>query len=765
MTMRNRFLVGIILSAGLAVASAQAPAPAPAPVQLQLDHGGLQVVQSGDQILRHLRVTVHLADGDVSGALVAAGSSPGEDSAGTYQVENYRLQPAPAMPGMAPPADAASARVTLEVRHYQHPQVVVALLDYAGPAPRAHNGIEVSMELPDFGRGLAVHRLKLWWTAPVFASDYRLLPSNNELLLWRQMRHGGYHLLVPLAGDGMMGELGEENYQFRVALSSEDAGYVPHHIPLFAFASSSNPYQLPRDTYTAAFAAAHYYGRLRWQKSYPAIYRWLGWCSWNTYYQQVTAQKVLNSVRSLHEAGVPIGFVLIDDGWLSVKNARLTAYGADRSKFPDGLAGLVKTLHQTWHIRNVGVWHAFQGYWAGVDPQSEIGRSHTLFAGNHGLYLPDPRDGAGEKFYDDWDRQLKADGIDFLKVDNQASVPTFTNGRLPVFASGEGQERNLQEAALKYFSDPRQGDKPAGVNLLNCMAQSIETAYNWHVTNLARNSDDYFPGDPVDSREHVFYNAYNDYWTSNFAYPDWDMFETGPSDGAYQAIARAISGGPVYTTDAPGKERADLLIPFALASGRLLQLDRPGQVTPDLLLQDPSLQPVALKVFGTITRPGLDAGMVAGMNVNKTAGRVEGEVSAADVPGLHASGSVAVYQRSTGRATLLDPGASLPFHLKALDADLFTLAPEHSGVAVFGLLDKYLGPAAVSRIQQGSHEMTVELEQGGQFGAWMLHRPLRVEVNGKQLPPNGWTFVHHLLTIPVSEFGPVGDPATVLVRW
>lgn len=746
MTMRNRFLQRFLLSAGLALGCSLVSAQIPASLQLDAN-GALQVQQAGAPVLSQMHITVHLAAGDVSGTLTAAGTAQGSDSAGSYDVQRYRLQ------------SSSPARITLELRRYHQPQVLVAFLDYNGPAPAAHNGIEVSMQLPDFGRGLAVHRLKLWWTAPVFASDYRLLPPNNELLLWRQMRHDGYHLLIPLAGDGMMGEIGEENYRFRVSLSSEDAGYVPHHIPLFAFASSHDPYQLPHDAYTTAFAAAHLFGKLRWQKTYPAVYRWLGWCSWNTYYQQVTAQKVLNSVRSLHDAGIPIGFVLIDDGWLSVKNGKLTAYGADRTRFPDGLRGLARTLHDTWHIPHVGIWHAFQGYWAGVDPESEIGRAHALFAGDRGLYLPDPRSDAGAKFFEDWYRQLKSDGIDFVKVDNQASVPNFTNGRLPVFTSGEGQERNLQIAAAKYF-----GDGHGGVNLINCMAQSLETAYNWNVTNIARNSDDYFPGDPVDSREHVFYNAYSAYWTSNFAYPDWDMFETDHIDGAYQAIARAISGGPVYTTDAPGKEKAALLRPFALANGRLLQLDQPGQVTPDLLLRDPSLEPLALKVFGTITRPGLVAGVVAGLNVNKTANEVMGEVSAADVPELKTPGSVAVYQRSTGRAVLLDAGASLPFHLKALDADLFTLVPEQDGVAILGLLDKYLGPAAVTNVERQAGRVTVHLDQGGTFGAWMLRRPASVQVNGHDLPPNGWNFVHHLLTIPASAFGAPGTPAVVILQ-
>jgi hypothetical protein len=200
---------------------------------------------------------------------------------------------------------------------------------------------------------------------------------------------------------------------------------------------------------------------------------------------------------------------------------------------------------------------------------------------------------------------LKSWGFDFVKIDNQASNVKFTNGLMPLFASGGGSQRNVQEAARKYFSDNGAANRnqSTGLNLINCMEMSLENAFNWRFSNLARNSDDYLPDSPQNAKEHIYQNAYNAYWTANFAYPDWDMFQSHDPNAEFHAVGRAISGGPVYFTDEPGKERPELLRRLAFSDGRLLMLDEPGRVTRDLLLRDASLENVPLKVFGQISRP------------------------------------------------------------------------------------------------------------------------------------------------------------------
>jgi hypothetical protein len=732
-----------------------------AALSVALEKGLLQVKAAPGALLSGIKLRLRFDAGSaLAGELELAGQDAGADRTGRYERQRYRFKPAPS--SQMPLKDSLSA--VLEIRHYLEPETIVASLDYEGPALAARDSIQLIMGLDSFARGMALKRLKLYWTSPVFISDPRLLSSSNQLLLWRQLQGDDYHLLIPLAGDGMIGEVGvseiDYRYEFRISSSSYDPGFSPRRVPLFAYATSRDPYRLPIETYRTAFAASDQYGRLRWQKSYPEIFSWLGWCSWNAYGHEVTEEKILESVCSLQAKGIPLGFVLVDDGWLSTKDNKLTAFNADEKKFPHDLAGLARTLREQYRIPHVGVWHTFQGYWSGVDSDSEIARAHQLFKGLEGKSLPDPRNGAGESFYADWYRRLKDWGFDFVKVDGQGNNIKFTNGLMPLFASGGGEHRNFQEAARKYFSDagPEERERSPGLNVINCMEMSLENAYNWRISNIARNSDDYLPDNPQNAKEHIYQNAYNAFWTSNFAYPDWDMFQSHDPHAEYHAIARAISGGPIYITDQPGKEHTEILRPLVFSDGRLLMLDGPGQVSREILLTDVALEPVPLKVFGTISRPGLAAGMVAAFNVNKSAQNIAGALKAEDVEGIFSGGinsrtPVAVYQRSSQRAMLLDAKqATLSFNLDNFGYDLFTLVPVKGGVAVFGLLDKYLGPAAVISEKMEGKQMIVRLRESGDFGAWLAQAPAGVRLDGRELPPSAYSYKGNLLRVPQTSF-------------
>jgi raffinose synthase len=233
------------------------------------------------------------------------------------------------------------------------------------------------------------------------------------------------------------------------------------------------------------------------------------------------------------------------------------------------------------------------------------------------------------------------------------------------------------------------------------------------------------------------------------------MFQSHDPAAEYHAAARAASGGPVYFTDEAGKERPEILQRLALSDGRLLMADGPAQVTRDLLLSDPSIEPAALKIFARVTRPGLSAGVVAAFHVNKTARSVAGSLNEGDPEWpAGARGRVAVYHRVGGSVTLFDShNPSEPFELDDGGFDLFTLVRAEDGIAVFGLLDKYLSPAAVVSVTRGGAGAVVRLGEAGDFGAWLASRPARVEVDGRTLAPSSYSYAGGLLRIPRASFG------------
>jgi raffinose synthase len=669
---------------------------------------GLRLSTADGDVLVGMKLRIRLPQRTLAGSLALAETTADRDDAGAFTRTRWRFVP--------DSNDGERVDATLELRQYA--SQIVAYIDYDGPSLAPDRGLELAFVLEQFARGLAFKRIKLFWLAPSVVSDPRQLSPQNVLLLWRRVDDPAWHALVPLAGDGMIGELGHEGFELRIALGSRAAGHAPRRVPAFSYATGDDPYRLPSAAYGAAWSGAGYWGKLREDKAFPECLRGLGWCSWNTYYHAVTEDKVVASARSLAERGVPVQMMLLDDGWLSVRDRKLTGFDADPAKFPTGLAGLARTLREDMGIRRLGIWHAFQGYWAGVDREAAIGRDYPMFAGIDGQTLPDPRGGAGRTFYDAWYAQLRAHGFDFVKVDNQAGNARLTDGYLPLFESGGGTQRNLQDAAAEQRLD-----------VLSCMAMSLESALNWRHSAIARNSDDYIPDDAKVTSEHLLQNAYNALWTSVFAWPDWDMFQTHDRDADAHVIARAISGGPIYFTDEPGRERAELLRPLCDRDGQLYMLDAPGMVTRDLLLLDPSLAGVPLKVAGRITRPGLEAGMLAAFHVDKSADRVTGSLHPGDVEGLGGEHFV-VWRRGGSALTLLARDSRLPVELARGEVALFTIVRVDTGVAVLGLLDKYLGPAAVREVTRASSSVTIELAEAGELAVWVEGELDSVKLDG-----------------------------------
>jgi raffinose synthase len=729
-------------------------------VEVSANEGLLTLKSQGRAALENLEVRIQTAEGLHSTRV----SKPeevtwGSDAGGKFERLRYPLQ--------STTKKALPFQATLEVRRYAAPEVIVATLDYDGPPLEGEEGISVTFRPADFAQAQATHRMKLHWTAPSVTSNWLNLAESNQDLLWRRTGDEAFQYLAPLGGDGMVGEVGVKDFKLRVALSSHDASFAPKRVPLFTFSTGKDPYAVAKNAFTSGFATAGFYGKLRWEKEYPEVFRSLGFVSWNAWYQKVSAHKMLRSARSLREKHAPVGFILIDDGWHSLSFKKvpgvdggttntpkglLKGFDASSRKFPGGLRALVKELKDTYGFEHVGVWHAEQGHWQGVDPSSEVGKKHALFAGEKQLWIPDPREGKGQSFYEDWYRRMHEARVDFLKIDNQANVTQYVKGALPAFDAGSGEQKNIQEAAAHQFG---------GAPILNSMSLTLENVYNYGRSNVVRTSDDYLPEDPRYSKEHVLANAYNSFWAQNFAFPDYDMLQTHDPHADYHAIARAISGGPIYFSDEVGRENVELLNRLASPNGKAYRLDDIGRLPTAWFLRDPGVELIPLELAGTITRPGVKAAMVAAFNVNKGAVCLRGTLRLEDLPELRNEDGTpvrkfAVYSRQTGSVTLMDSEHSeLPFNLSEMGAELFSLVAADDGVAVLGLTDKYLGPAAVKSRKKTAKGWEVDLVQGGDFAAWMASAPGTVRVDGKVLSPSQFTFDQGVLRIPAASLGDV----------
>ena len=616
----------------------------------------------------------------------------------------------------------------LKFRFYEGRGLAACWLLYSGAESLAPAGAaKVAFPLlHGFERGLAAWRNSPWWTSPQFLSSPKQLGSPAQQLLW-QRQDGIYGLLLPMGGSGAKASLGSQGGEFGLDLASHAPGFSAPETPLFVAAAGADPYALASAAAELASLSMDSSFQVRTRKAYPELFEGIGWCSWNTYYYDVDEAKLLASARSFAEAKFPIHYILIDDGWSTLKDnpkqaispdkpwpgtgRMLWDFKADDVKFPRGISGALQEIRKICGVKELGVWHAFLGYWSYVHPESPLAKklaSALMPSANAGL-VPDPREGRARVFYDLWYDYLKSEGVRFLKVDDQSSVQFAYKGILPVQEAARGLEQALQGSANAHFL------KGA---LINCMAMSWENVSAFSESNVARSSNDFLPTVPDNGPQHLACNVYNSFWLSQVATPDFDMFESHHPEGPAHAMLRAISGGPIYFTDKPGQEDWGLLRKLITADGRLLRADQPALPTRDMLFMDPLEKPVALKAF---TKAGL-GGAIGVFNVFKGHEPIASEIRPTDVEGLEAASYLA-YEHYSGVAKVMKPGEAWAAEIEKGGNRLYMIAPIQDGFAPIGLLDKFLSLKAIESVRPESASLRLRVRESGRFGFYS-QRPL-----------------------------------------
>ena len=254
------------------------------------------------------------------------------------------------------------------------------------------------------------------------------------------------------------------------------------------------------------------------------------------------------------------------------------------------LAECIRGLKERHGVQLVYCWHALLGYWGGVQP------------GSFGAAVREPRHTPGV---------LEVEPtMEWMLTINGSGVPDGAGGR-------RGHARVLRRAARHHRGSRRRrrqggravdGGRAGGSTLaarchaaleasvssnfgdgnrcINCMCHSTEALFAQATTSAVRASDDFYPNDAASHSTHIFQCAYNSVMLASFAWPDWDMFQSDKGCGALHAAARAVSGAPVYVSDAPGAHSAEVLARCVLPSGRVPCASQPALPCRDCLLRD-----------------------------------------------------------------------------------------------------------------------------------------------------------------------------------
>jgi raffinose synthase len=660
-------------------------------------------------------------------------------------------------------------------------------------------------------RYLALHRYEPFWMKPAAGTDAAAIPMETQAL-FVELPGNQIALLIPLVPP--------REPQTASAMRCSLRG-APGGLELIAETGSPAVRQaeamgllialgeeLSELTRRAAQILADYLGvPLREQKHLPTFIDSFGWCTWDAFYQEVSHDKVREGLEAFRAAEISPPLLIIDDGWQSTKDfgeekgKRLTSF-APNAKFHHDLTATTRMAKEEFGVRQILAWHALQGYWGGLEPQDfpQLPITETARDYSPGIlhYWPeantrwwgasagivDPAS-AYASFFMQLHAQLRSQGIDGVKVDNQGALEAFVKkfGRVHLYRAYQQAIEMSCGAAFAPDATGVPADVPAGAirgNLLHCMSCANDLLYTSRLP-LTRTSTDFWPDKPETHGLHLWTNAAVATWFGHFVHPDWDMFQSAHPFAEFHAAARAISGGPLYVSDKPGRHDAALLRRLMGSDGTILRADRPAMLTRDGLLSDPISGPALLKVWNTL-RQGT-TGLVGLFNCHHDPsprvdapgepGSLWARVGPGDVPLLPKSARYLLHVQGPGpRVTRLIGGdETVEIALLPSEHALVTLIPVPDATVPVGLgiLQKFLPAAAIVAEMRTPTSLELQLRTnvhwtGETAAVWL---PSTLARGGLRAAINGQTaaFSVEAGLLQVELPAAVGGSVVVRVSW
>jgi beta-galactosidase len=610
--------------------------------------------------------------------------------------------------------------------------------------------------IPDFKQGMTLWRYKPWnaWTKPVPVSSPSQIEDWDVQFFYWQYRDGLYGAAMPLSHKGFRTTIGSEGGRF--GAKSEAYAFNVHadDAAQLIVGFDTNPYRLFRTLSEEGMKAIGEAENSIAGKTFPEPFEYLGWCSYNALMEKgLSENTLLEAVKQFYDKGARFRWILVDDGYEDKTDNRLNSFKADSARFPNGFKKIIETLKAEFHLRDIGVWQAFNGYWNGINPDSELGRKYAgqLFSWQQkpqptdldsvadvSYYFIKPDAKALDEFYDSRIRFHKEEGFSFVKIDNQLVTERMAVNNYPIGYLSRQMHRSLNKAVFKYMDGA----------MLNCMDMTAEAYQYFGKSAVARAVEDYFPAEnggtgynmeKGGAAAHLVMALYNNLYFSRFTYTDFDMFQSHNPDAVFHAIARAANNGPIYLTDLPEKARLEIIRPLSYSDGRLIRPETPLLLTEDCLFQGQGATP--LKAFSK----NRFSYILAIWNMSD-AEEVTGSFSPSDIDGLSGQQWL-VYNYFSRQATVRTTNDRLPVKMKRMGYELFHLYPYNETITPIGLIDKYnCGGTIVSqRISPDCAE--IEVGGSGVFAAYMKEKPLSVEADGKEI---SFEYRNHLLLAEVA---------------
>ncbi|KAL0362977.1 UNVERIFIED_CONTAM: putative galactinol--sucrose galactosyltransferase 1 [Sesamum calycinum] len=650
-------------------------------------------------------------------------------------------------------------------------------------------------------RFMCVFRFKLWWMTQRMGTCGQDIPFETQFLIveGRDGAHFGeeggeesalYVVFLPiLEGDFRAVLQGNANNELEICLESGDPAVQDFDGSHLVFVGAGSD---PFDVITNAVKTVE--GHLqtfchRERKKMPDMLNWFGWCTWDAFYTNVTAEGVKQGLESFEQGGIPPKFVIIDDGWQSVgmdptsekaqadnsanfanrltnikENHKFQKDGKQGERVEDpamGISHIVSEIKDQHSVKYVYVLACVGGYWGGVRP-GMTGMEHyeskmAYPVSSPGVQSNEPCDalnsitktGLGlvnpEKvysFYNELHSYLASAGIDGVKVDVQNILETLGAGHGGRVKLARKYHQALEASISRNFPDN---------GIISCMSHNTDGLYSSKRTAVIRASDDFWPRDPASHTIHIASVAYNTIFLGEFMQPDWDMFHSLHEMAEYHGAARAVGGCAIYVSDKPGQHDFNLLKKLVLPDGSILRAKLPGRPTRDCLFSDPARDGKSLLkiwnlndhngVVGVFNCQGAGWCKVGKRNLihDEQPGTITGIIRAKDVDYLpRVAGDR--WNRDVENWFILPKNTSLPITLKAREYEVFTVVPveqlsNKTAFAPIGLTKMFNSGGAIKELNAEAEKpgtVNVKVRGCGVFGAYSSVRPKRIQVDAKE---------------------------------
>ncbi|UYU46680.1 Sip1-related alpha-galactosidase [Bacteroides salyersiae] len=551
--------------------------------------------------------------------------------------------------------------------------------------------------------------------------------SRSGCFMQTSLKDGNVLALLPLANSETISDLyvtDDGKLIFRVANYGTQS--VSGKVPVLAWSFGSNTNEASYLLFSRLLKHDEYKKtmRLRYQKDYPEMFKYLGWCTWEQYKKDINSELLKNEIIKLKTIDLPIRYAIIDDGHLSSRSAKniknqLTSF-LPNDKFPQGFSPLL-SLREPDGLKWMGLWQNFNGYWGGFSPVNNFGNEINQCLQTiekTGYTMPRIDSVCISKVYHAFLGQSASDGFDFLKVDWQAANLYMQRYSENAARGAFLASRIVDDIADRYFSN----------GLINCMAMNNAVLQNTYHTNVTRTSIDYKLNNMFMAKEHLLQSYHNALYICPTVWGDHDMFHSSDKVcGDIMALSKAMSGGPVYLSDAPDQISFSKVSPLCYDDGLIIRPLAPATVMERSVFTAPLIEQVPYYVSAPLEN-GVAAVVIYNLCVDSVT--VSGTIDSSDY-----SMTGTLLQPYSGKWKLPEEGLFLydydahtgypigknkhKFQISGFDDKLYFFIPIYKGWAIIGRTDKYLSPATVSDIKYKRNSLELTLSEAGIFDFWM----------------------------------------------